>query len=158
MLTPEQERILQMVKIMLGDIAGNPYYPLLTDQDYITILEYYNWNWKRAIASLGLTIVGMSAGWNTRERVGLEEIENNFSKNYQWYLTRLLDDINSPRSLNITPYASGISWQDWCENNLNPDLIKPELTSIKTCSCKAKCKCGITKLPSLFGGFPCGLG
>lgn len=149
MLTPEQERILKMVKIMLGDIEGNPFYPLLTDEDYIVILEQFKWNYRRALATLGLTIVGMSAGWNTRERVGMEEIENNFSKNYQWYLGRLLDDINSPSGLNIQPYASGISWQDWCSNNLNRDNISPDLTKIKTCSCRNKCKCGAR--PALFG-------
>lgn len=155
MLTPEQQAILKMVKIMLGDIPGNPYYPLLSDDDYQTILEYFNWDWKRAIGSLGLTIVGMSAGWNTRERVGLEEIENNFSKNYQWYLNKLLTDINSPRTINIKPYVGGLSWQDWCSNNLNPDLVKPELTNIKTCSCKSKCKCSTSRYSILFGDVSC---
>lgn len=150
MLTIEQERILKMVKIMLGDIMGNPFFPMLTDEDYIVILEQYNWDWRQAIGILGLTIIGMSAGWNTRERVGLEEIENKFSENYRWYLDKLLKDIKSPLSLKIKPYAGGISWEDWCENNLNKDNIKPDLTSIKTCSCRGKCRCNKPAL--LFGG------
>lgn len=141
-LTPAQEKILNMVKILLGDIEGNPYYPMMTDEQYVEILEFFNWEWKKAISSLGLSILGMSSGWNTRETVGLETIENNFNKNYAAYLGKLLDNLTSVAQINITPYASGISWKDWCANYLNPDNIVPELAKIKSCGCKRKCSCG----------------
>lgn len=141
-LTPDQEKILSMVKVLLGDIEGNPYYPMMTDEQYVEILEFFNWSWKKAIGNLGLSILAMSSGWNTRETVGLETIENNFNKNYQAYLNKLLDGVNSISQLNITPYAAGISWKDWCSNNLNPDNIIPELSKIKSCRCKRKCSCG----------------
>ena len=139
MLTAEQEQILKMVKVMLGDVPGNPYSPLLSDEDYIIILEQFDWNWRRSVVILGMSIQAMSAGWNTRERVGDEEIESDFGKNFKNYLDALIADINSPRNFSITPYASGISWDDFVENESNLDNILAKLTQLRSCATEDLC-------------------
>ena len=146
MLTEEQERILTMVKIMLGDLDGNPFHPLLADEEYIIILEQFNWNWRRAVPMLGYTIQAMSAGWFTRERTGDIEVELDFGKNFKAYLANLLEDLNSPKNINISPYAGGIDWDDFLANEQNPNNILAKLNDVRACCFNS----ANTKQPRLF--------
>lgn len=140
MLTPEQESTLKLVKVMLGDVGGNPYSPLLSDEEYVTILEQFDWNWRRSVIILGMSIHAMSAGWATRERVSIDlEIETDFAKNYKLYLDNLIKDISSPKSFNITPYASGVGWEDFNSNESNPNNILSALTQLRTCATEELC-------------------
>lgn len=135
MLTEEQERILKMVKIILGDVVGNPYSPLLEDEEYIALLEQFKWDWKRSVAMIGLSVLAQSAGWATRERVSVDlEIETDFAKNYAVYLNGLMADLNSARNISIVPYVSGIKVEDYLANEADPTNILMKLTQIRTCT------------------------
>lgn len=151
MLTEEQERILKMVKIMLGDVAGNPYSPLLEDEEYIALLEQFKWDWKRSVAMIGLSVLAQSAGWATRERVSVDlEIETDFAKNYAVYLNGLMADLNSARNISIVPYVSGIKVEDYLANEADPTNILMKLTQIRTCTSDSRRSRSCTL--NMFGG------
>lgn len=133
---------IEIIRLLVGDSPSSPYYPVLTDEQYQALIDLYGPSTqnvaKWAAASIALTI----AGYNFRERVGEEEIWNNYATNYLKALQAIIDNpiISIPNGM--MPWAGGISWSDICANNSNPDNVRPKLTQIKTCDCDAKCGCG----------------
>lgn len=133
---------IEIIRMLVGDTESSPFYPVLSDEQYQALIDLYGPSTqnvvKWAAASIALTI----AGYNIRERVGDEEIWNNYASNYLKALQAIIDNpiISIPNGM--MPWAGGISWVDVCANNSNPDNVRSPLTQIKTCDCDNKCGCG----------------
>lgn len=128
-LTDEQK--ITLIKLAIGDVPGNPFYPMYQDSDYQMYLDYNSGNIRRSIRFAAVAASMMLATINYREMVGDEDIWSNVGRDYQNALKELISEdsvTNLPDG--IMPYASGISWGDMLTNNANPDNVRPELTKI----------------------------
>jgi hypothetical protein len=128
-LTDDQKIFL--MKLVIGDVPNNPFYPMFSNDEYLAFLNYTNGVVQRAIRMAAIGASMMLATINYKEVVGDEQIWSNVSRDYQ----KALKDLISESAINalpdgIMPYASGISWQDIHANNNNPDNVRPELTKI----------------------------
>lgn len=131
MATLTNEQKITLLKLTIGDIPGNPFYPMFQDSDYQLFLDYNSGVINRAIRMAAISASMYLATINYKEMVGEEEIWSNVSRDYQKALKALIseDSINNLPD-GIKPYASGISWQDMMANNSNRDNVRPQLTTI----------------------------
>lgn len=133
---------IEQVRLLIGDVPSSPFYQLFTNDEIQFFLDQNNGNVQLAARMAAIAASFQLAGWNTRERVGDEEIWNSLSTQYLKALQNVIDNpiINLPNGM--MPWAGGISWADVCANNSNPDNVRSPLTKIKTCDCDNKCGCG----------------
>lgn len=133
---------VESVRLLIGDIPGSPFYPLYTDEQIQEFLDLTNQNIPQAARLAAISASFILAGWNTRERTGDIEVWNSLSTQYLKALQNVIDNpiIDIPNGM--MPYAGGISWEDVCANNHNPDNVRSPLTQIKTCDCDGRCGCG----------------
>lgn len=112
---------IEKVRMIVGDVVGNPLYPILADEDYEYILETTGGNvWQAAIKAAIIISLRISS-YPTRERAGNYEVWNSYSTAY---LAALQNIIKTPASLlatKIIPYAGGISKEDMFLNDGNQD-------------------------------------
>lgn len=78
------------VRLAVGDVPGNPFYPLLDDAAYESILTRTNNDINQSAKFAASSIGFMIAGWNTRETVGDLSFTNDFARNYQRMLQLVL--------------------------------------------------------------------
>lgn len=125
---------IEQVRVLCGDTEGSPFYQMLSDDEIQFFLDINGQNVMAAARQAAISISLQLAGWTSRERVGDIEIWSNLSNAYLKALENLIND-KSPGNLpnGLMPYASGISWEDFCANNANPDNIRSPLTKIKIC-------------------------
>lgn len=125
---------IEQVRVLCGDTEGSPFYQMLDDDEIQFFLDINGQNVMAAARQAAVSISLQLAGWTSRERVGDIEVWSNLSTAYLKALENLIND-KSPGNLpnGLMPYASGISWDDFCANNANPDNIRSPLTKIKAC-------------------------
>lgn len=81
--------ILQ-VRTLVGDIEGNPFYPLLPDSAYEGFLTTTNNDITQSAKLAAVSISFMIASWNTSEQIGDLRFSNDFARNYQRVLQLVL--------------------------------------------------------------------
>lgn len=125
---------IEQVRVLCGDTEGSPFYQMLSDDEVQFFLDINGQNVMAAARQAAVSISLQLAGWTSRERSGDLEVWSNLSTAYLKALENLIND-KSPGNLpnGLMPYASGISWDDFCANNSNPDNIRSPLTKIKVC-------------------------
>lgn len=133
---------IMAVRLLIGDVEGSPFYMLFSDEEIQFFLDQNGGNVQLAARMAAIAASFQLAGWNTRERVGDEEIWNSLSTQYLKALQNLIDNPISSIPNGMMPWAGGISWSDVCANNSNPDNVRSPLTQIKTCDCDDRCNCG----------------
>lgn len=109
------------VKIIVGDVEGNPLFPILDDETYTYLLETTNNDVWQAAIKAAIIISLRIASYPTRERAGNYEVWNSYSTAY---LAALQNIIKTPAALlssRIIPYAGGISKADMFNNDSNQD-------------------------------------
>lgn len=128
-LTPEQT-----VRLLIGDIAASPFYPLFTSEEIQQFLDLNGQNIRQAARMAAISASMLLAGYNTREITGDIHVYNEVSSQYRRALENFINDSSAGNLPNgLMPYASGISWEDICANNANPDNARSPLTKIKVC-------------------------
>ncbi len=123
---------IEVVRLRTGDVEGNPLYPILTDEQIQYFLDLHSGNILAASKDCALAIVMQFAGIPQREKVGDIEVWRSVDS----YLNALKFLISNPSiSLpnGLMPWAGGISKEEMCLNNSNPDLVKFPLENIRTC-------------------------
>lgn len=131
MVTLTDDQKIFLMRLTIGDVLNNPFYPMFADEEYQAFLNYTNGVVQRAIRMAAIGASMMLATINYKEVVGDEAIWSNVSRDYQNALKSLISEsaINALPD-GIMPYASGISWADVNANNSNPDNVRPQLTQI----------------------------
>lgn len=112
---------VQKVRIIVGDVEGNPLYEILDDETYEYLLETTNGDIWQAAIKAAIIISLRIASYPTRERAGNYEVWNQYSTAY---LAALQNIIKTPASLlssRIIPYAGGTSKSDMLCNDSNQD-------------------------------------
>ena len=128
-LTPEET-----VRLLIGDIAASPFYPLFTAEEIQQFLDLNGQNIRQSARMAAISASMLLAGYNTREITGDIHVYNEVSSQYRRALENFINDSGSANLPNgLMPYASGISWADFNANNDNPDNIRSPLTQIKIC-------------------------
>ena len=127
--TPEQQKKISYVRLMIGDTPSSPFYPIFEDDEIASILENYNWDVRKAVRVAAISASMQFAQMTYRERTGDIEVWNNVSLQYQKALQDLIND-NSIGSLGtgLMPYFGGISWCEVGKINGNPDQVRSSLT------------------------------
>lgn len=128
-LTDEQKIVI--MKLVIGDVVNNPFYPMFQDSEYQAFLDYSNGVIQRAIRMAAIGASMFLATINYKEMVGDEQIWSNVGRDYQKALQALISE-NAINNLadGIMPYASGISLEDMLKNNNNPDNVRHEISRI----------------------------
>lgn len=109
------------VRMICGDVPGNPLYPILADSDYEYLLETTGGNiWQAAIKAAIIISLRISS-YPTRERAGSYEVWNSYSTAYLAALQNIIKTPASLLSTKIIPYAGGISKGDMFNNDSNQD-------------------------------------
>lgn len=134
-MNQEQLDKIELVRILVGDTEGSIFYPALTDEQYAMILEMENWNVKRAVRKIAMTIAFQLSTYTTRERTAEIEVWNEASTAYRAVLEMLYNSSNDAYELPelLHAYAAGISIRDVCETLNNPDHARSSLTQISPC-------------------------
>lgn len=131
--TPEQQAKIDLVRLLVGDTPGSIFYPIMTDDEYYLILEFYNWDVMKAARRIAISISLKLSQTSTRERTGDIEVWNSAATEYAKALDAFLNDpINLPDR--IKPFVGGISKEQICEWNNNPDAVRSPLTQISPCA------------------------
>lgn len=127
--TPEQEKKISLVRLYIGDVQNSPFYPIFTDEEIGSVLEYRSWNLQRSIRDCAISASMYFAQLPSRERVDVLEEWNTVAQQYQKALQDLIDDSNILSLGNgIKPYFGGISWDEVGKINSNPDQVRSSLT------------------------------
>lgn len=134
------------VRLRIGDIEGSPFYPILTDEQIQYFLDIHNGNISAASKDAALAVLMQMAGMATRERVGDVEVWRSADA----YMAALKFIISNPTLTipnGLMPWSGGISKEEMCKNNSNPDLVKHALENIHTCDeddpCLTSCGCPV---------------
>lgn len=123
-----------IVRLLIGDTPTSPFYQLFTGEEIQQFLDLNGGNVRQAARMAAIAASMQLAGWTTRERTGDVEVWSSLSTQYLKALENLINDSSAGNLPNgLMPYASGISWEDICANNANPDNVRSPLTKIKVC-------------------------
>lgn len=127
--TEEQQKKIDLVRLYIGDVPSSPFYPIFSDDEVGSILEFRGWNVKKGIRDTAISASMYFAQLPSRERVDVLEEWNTVAQQYQKALQDLISD-NSVMSLDdgIMPYFGGISWEQISKINSNPDQTRSSLT------------------------------
>jgi len=127
---------VEQVRLLIGDIPSNPFYPLYTDEEIQQFLDLTNQNVFQAARLAAISASFTVAGYSTRERTGDIEVENNYAKNY---LAALGNFINNPTFI-IPP---GLF--PWSANKCPSKLMSIEVCDRDNCReavcCETGCGC-----------------
>lgn len=139
-LSPVEE-----VRFLIGLGVGSPFYSLVSDAEIEWALEKTNGDVVAAARIVAISLSFQLAGYNTRERVGDEEIWNSVSTSY---LAALKNFINDPAVL----IPSGL--MPWSANTCGSKLMNIEVCDgdnckdTCACSCDTGCTCNCTAGPT----------
>lgn len=132
--TPEEQAKIDLVRILVGDTPGSIFYPIMSDDEYYALLELSNWDVLKAARRAAISISLKLSMVNYRERTGDIEVWNNASIEYKKALKDFLDENATTLPGGLIPYAAGISKEDICARNRNPDAARSPLAQISPCT------------------------
>lgn len=76
------EEKIELMRILIGDVATSPFYPLFQDEELEKLLSFSGGDVYKAARMAAISASMQLSGWNTRERVGDLEWANQLSTNY----------------------------------------------------------------------------
>lgn len=105
-MTDEEKR--QMIALMLGDIAGSPYYPLFTDAQYGQFLAMGKGSVNSAVVFAAISASFIVSSEATREVIGDLSISKSTGTNYLKALDYLVKNAKSQIPANLMPWVGGL--------------------------------------------------
>lgn len=126
--TEEETKILQ-VRLVIGDSASSPFYPLFQDEEIAQFLDMNGWRVRPAIRMAAIAASMQFAQFTYRERSGDIEVWNNVSIQYQKALENVINE-SSTAALpdGLKPYFGGIDWQVVNTYNEDKNNVRSPLT------------------------------
>lgn len=125
---------IEIVRLLIGDTPSSPFYQLFTDEEIQQFLDLNDGNVMRAARMAAIAASLQLSGWTTRERTGDIEVWSSLSTSYLKALDNFIKDSGSTSiPSGLLGYAAGISYEDVCANDRNPDNVRPGLIGIRLC-------------------------
>ena len=79
-MTPEELEAISLIRILVGDVPASIFYPVLTDDEILQILNLENGNTLRAARRVAISIAFVMATTPYRERTSdIEGMEQRFN-------------------------------------------------------------------------------
>lgn len=127
---------VDQVSLLIGNVPGNPFYPIFSSEEIQQFLDMTNQNVYAAARLAAISASFTIAGFSTRESTGDIWVENNYAKNY---LAALGNFINNPTFI-IPP---GLF--PWSANSCPSKLMNIEVCDGDNCReaicCETGCGC-----------------
>ena len=123
---------IETVRLLIGDVEGSPFFPMFDDEDIQQFLDMNNGNVYAAARLAAISASFQLAGYNTRERVGDEEIWSSLSTQYMKALDYFINNPGTLIPAGLFPWSASTG-------SCSP------LMNIKVCdgdSCKSSCNDG----------------
>lgn len=131
----ELDDMIQIIRVLVGDTESSMFYPLMSDEDIISMLKVERYNVLKAAKRSATTIAFLLATSNTRERIVDIDVFNEASTAYKEVLELFIKDVGNMNLPNaLLPYAAGISKEDYCKSIRNPDTKRSPLAQITPCN------------------------
>ena len=136
---------IEQVRFLIGIGVGSPWYDLVSYDEIQWALDQTNGNIVQAAKIVAISLSFQLAGYNTRERVGEEEIWNSASTAF---LAALKNFINDPTVL-IPP-----GLMPWSANTCPSKLMNIEICDGDNCkeacgrACEDSCACNCVAGPT----------
>lgn len=125
---------IEIVRLLIGDTPTSPFYQLFTNEEIQQFLDLNDGNVMRAARMAAIAASMQLSGWTTRERTGDIEVWSSLSTSYLKALDNFIKDSGSSSiPSGLLGYAAGISYEDVCANDRNPDNVRPGLIGIRLC-------------------------
>lgn len=126
--TPEEEKKIQQVRLLIGDTPSSPFYPLFQDEEIGDLLALNNWDVYKAAKMAAISASFQFAQMTYRERTGDIEVWNNVSLQYMKALDNLIKDDSFALPRGLKPYFGGISHSVMDKYNSDIDFVRSPLT------------------------------
>lgn len=127
---------VEQVRLLIGDILSNPFYPIYSEEEIQQFLDLTNQNVHAAARMAAISASFTIAGYSSRERTGEIEVWNDYAKNY---LAALGNFINNPTAL----IPMGL--MPWSANKCPSRLMSIEVCDGDNCReatcCETGCGC-----------------
>ena len=125
---------VEVVRLLIGLTPINPFHDYMSDEEIQWFIDFHTGNLLMAAQMAAISLSLSLTSVNTREITGDIHVYNDISRAYVKALENFIADSNSINIPNgIRPYAAGISYKDICDNDSNPDNVRPPLVGIRLC-------------------------
>ncbi len=135
-LTPVEE-----VRFLIGAGPTSPFYDLVSDAEIEWALERANGNVIAAARLVAISLSFQLAGYNTRERVGDEEIWNSVSTSYLKALDNFIKDPALLIPPGLMPWSASVGT---CSKLMSIEVCDGDICN-ETCGCSCEsatsCNC-----------------
>lgn len=108
------EEKISLLALMIGDIAGGPYYPMFTTEQYTQFLKAGKGNVNQAAVLAAISAGYLVSGESSREVIGELQISSSTSSNYLKLLDYLIATAGKIPPDNLMPWFAGA---DECDKN-----------------------------------------
>lgn len=125
---------VEVVRLLIGLTPANPFHAYLTDEEIQWFIGYCNGDLVQAARMAAISLSLALTSVNTREITGDIHVYNDIARAYTAALDNFINDslaVNFPKG--VLGYAAGISYEDVCANNNNPDNVRQPLVGIRLC-------------------------
>lgn len=129
---------IYMIRLLIGDIEGSPFYQLFTDDDLEKFLNMANGDVMGAARLAAISASMQISGWTTRERTGDIEVWSSLSTQYLKALQNLLNNPGNIIPQNLYPWYAG---EGSCNKLMNINVCDEDLLK-KPCKPVIPDSCG----------------
>ena len=134
---------VEQVRFLIGIGPTSPFYSFVSDAEIEYALEQTNGNVRAAAKIVAFSLLFQLAGYNTREKVGDEEIWNTYAASY---LAALRNFVTDPGFL----IPSGL--MPWSANTCPSKLMSIEVCDGDACREACDCACESTSVCNCVAG------
>jgi hypothetical protein len=125
---------VEVVRLLIGLTPANPFHDYLTDEEIQWFIDYCNGDLVQAARMAAISLSLALTSVNTREITGDIHVYNDIARAYTVALDNFIKDSGSASiPSGLLGYAAGISYEDVCANDRNPDNVRPGLIGIRLC-------------------------
>lgn len=108
------EEKIALIALLIGDIAGGPYYPMFTPEQYTQFLKLASGNVNQATVYAAMSASFLVGSENSREVIDELSVSSSGGANYIKLLDYLIKTVGKVPPSNLMPWSANV---DSCEVN-----------------------------------------
>lgn len=105
--TPEELEKISFLALLIGDIEGGPYYPMFTQDQYLTFLKAAKGDVSKASVLVAISASFMVSSESSREQIGELSISSSAASNYLKLLDYLVKNAGKSPPPGLMPWFGG---------------------------------------------------